>query len=209
MKRFILIRHGQAENNLHNLVGGWSDVNLTELGIKQAQAVAHRLEEELKETYQIYSSDLKRAKQTAEIICNKLCQTPIYTAELREHNPGIVSGMERKEAEKHYQKPTYPLLEWRPYPESESWGEFYDRVKSFMDKLVEKDKRGLIISHGGTIQNIIRWWLGTPLSARAVTFDIRNTSVTVLDTTVYDEYRIERLNDTAHYARIGLKHPIL
>ena len=64
------------------------------------------------------------------------------------------------------------------------------------------------MSHGGTIQNIIRWWIGSPLpDYYRVGFGVENTSVTVLDSTEHRERRIERLNDTAHYARIGLKHP--
>jgi len=209
LKQIILVRHGQAENNLHNFIGGWSDVQLTELGKKQAQAVAHRLEEELKGSYKIFSSDLKRAKQTAEIICRKLNITPTYAMELREHNAGIASGMDTIEAQKYFVNVSNPTLDWRPYPESESWGEFYRRVSSFMDKLIETDERVLIVSHGGTIQNIIRWWIGTPLTDFFITgFGTANTSITVLDTTSYRERRIERLNDTSHYSRIGLKNPI-
>ncbi len=59
MKQIILVRHGQAEHQLHTLVGGWSNDNLSEHGIKQAHAVAQRLEEELKGTYKIYSSDTR------------------------------------------------------------------------------------------------------------------------------------------------------
>ena len=209
MKRMILVRHGQAENNLHGLIGGWSDVQLTELGIKQAEVVADRLREELKGTYKIYSSDLKRAKQTAEIISKKLNKTPTWTIELREHNPGVVSGMDRKEAEKYRVELTEPALDWRPYPESESWREFYHRVASFMDKLCDREEQVLIVSHGGTIQNIIRWWLGIPLTDFFKTsFGAANTSITILDTTPYRERRIERLNDTTHYSKIGLTNPI-
>lgn len=208
MKQIILVRHGQAENNLHNFIGGWSNVKLTELGIKQAQAVANRLEEELEETYKIFSSDLNRAKQTAEIISRKLNKTPTYAIELRELNPGIVSGMDIKEAEKYLIKVTSPTLDWRPYPESESWREFYDRVTSFMDKLMETEERVLIVSHGGTIQNIIRWWIGTPLTDYfKVGFGTANASVTVLDTTEHQR-RIERLNDTSHYTRISIINPV-
>jgi probable phosphoglycerate mutase len=209
MKQIILVRHGEAENNLNNLVGGWSDVELTDLGIKQAQAVADRFSEELKGSYMVYSSDLARAKQTAEIICKKLGKKPIYAKALREHNPGIVSGMAREEADKHFQDFSPPTLDWRPYPESESLGEFYKRVKTFMDKLIETEERVLIVSHGGTIQHIISWWLGVPnTDIYKVAFDIRNASVTILDNGEYDQKRIERLNDTTHYARIGLKHSI-
>jgi broad specificity phosphatase PhoE len=100
MKQIILVRHGQAENNLHKLIGGWSNVKLTELGIQQAQAVAIRLEKELKGTIKIYSSDLYRAKQTAEIINGKLNKSITYAKDLREHNLGIVSGMALEEAER-------------------------------------------------------------------------------------------------------------
>jgi len=209
LTNIILIRHGQGENNLHDLIGGWSDLSLTELGVKQAQAVADRLNEELKENYAIYSSDLMRAKQTAEIICEKLGKTPSFAVELREHNPGIVSGMSRVEAEKLLNEVSEPALDWRPFPEAESAGEFYTRVSGFMEKLVESEERVIIVSHGGTIQNIIRWWIGSPLpDYYQVGFGVANTSVTVLDSSEHRERRIERLNDTAHYARINHKHPI-
>ena len=210
MKQIILIRHGQAENNLPNsVVGGWSDVSLIEVGIKQAEAVAIRLVEELNGTYKLYSSDLNRARQPAEIISSKLNAAPTYAIELREFNAGIASGMDRKLAETHFKKVTSPMLDLRPYPESESWGEFYNRVTSFMDKLSETEERVLIVSHGGTIQSIIKWWIGTPLSGLfKVGFGTANTSVTVLETTMHHERRIERLNDTAHYTRIGLTNPI-
>jgi len=210
LKQIILVRHGEGENNKHNLIGGWSDVKLTELGIRQAEAVADRLCEELDDDYKMFSSDLARAKQTAEIISQKLGKTSIFTMGLREHNPGIVSGMAIEEAKKYLQEDLpEPTLDWRPYPESESWREFYGRVESFMEKLIGSEDRVLIVSHGGTIQNIIRWWIGVPLSDFfRVTFGVANTSVTVLETTDHDQRKIERLNDTTHYSRIGLKHSI-
>lgn len=207
MTRLILVRHGEGENNLNDLIGGWSDLKLTPLGIKQAQAVAERLSEELDEDYAVYSSDLMRAKQTAEIICTKLDKTPNFAVELREHNPGIVSGMHRDEAQKLLQDVTGPPLEWRPFPEAENAGEFYKRVSDYMETLVEREKRVIVVSHGGAIQNIIRWWIGSPLpDYYRVGFGVANTSVTVLDVTEHGRKRIERLNDTRHYARIGEKH---
>ena len=208
MKQIILVRHGEAENNRHNFIGGWSDVKLTELGISQAEAVADRLFEELDGDYEIYSSDLARAKHTAEIISEKLGKTPIFTMELREHNPGIASGMAREEADKHLQDELSDTVDWRPYPGSETWREFYRRVESFMENLLGIEDRVLIVSHGGTIRNIIRWWIGLPPSDFSrVTYGVANTSVTVLDTTESNQRRIERLNDTGHYSRIGSKHP--
>jgi probable phosphoglycerate mutase len=191
------------------VVGGWSDVELTELGHKQAESVAKRLVSELKGKYKLYSSDLKRARQTTEIISKTLGIIPTYASELRELNAGIATGMDRKEAEKLIQVVAHPTLDWRLYPESESFGEFYTRVYTFMDRLIEKEERVLIVSHGGTIQNIIRWWLGTPSSDHfKVTFETATTSVTVLETTLYNQRRVERLNDTSHYKTIGTTNPI-
>jgi probable phosphoglycerate mutase len=209
VKQIILVRHGQATNNLPNsVVGSWSDVELTELGIKQSESVAKRLSDELKGTYRLFSSDLKRARQTAEIIGKTLDIDPIYATELREYNAGIASGMDRKEAEKYLVKVTHPTLDWRLYPESESFGEFYNRVSNFMDKLTETEERILVVSHGWTIQNIVRWWIGTPLCDHfKVEFRTANASITVLDT-MYDVRRVERLNDTSHYATIGTTNPI-
>jgi len=210
LKQIILVRHGQSTNNLPNsVIGSWSDVELTKLGIRQAKAVAERLSNELEGDITMYSSDLRRARQTAEIICKRLDVVPKYVLELREHYFGIASGMNGKEAMKYRVKKDPPTLDWRPWPEAESWGEFYTRVASFMDKLMETEERVLIVSHGGTIQNIIRWWLGTPSSDFfKVAFETANTSVTVLDATQYNVRRVERLNDTAHYAMIDISNPI-
>ena len=212
MKQIILIRHGQAEHQPHNRIGGWSDVNLTELGIKQAQAVAQRLEE-LKGTYKIYSSDLNRAKQTAEIICKQLEVTPTYAFELREHNPGNATGMTREESAKQWQPVPdthiHTLLDWRPNQESETIREFFSRVTSFMDKINEIEEQVIIVSHGGTIHNIIRWWIGTPISDYfKFGFVIANTSLSVLDTSRHDQRIIERLNDTTHYTRINKSNSV-
>jgi broad specificity phosphatase PhoE len=209
MKQIILVRHGEAENNKHNLIGGWSDVKLTELGVRQADAVADRLCEELDGDYKIYSSDLARARDTAEIISEKLGKAPIFTMELREHNPGIASGMSRKEAEKHVLEELSDTIDWRPYPGAESWREFYCRVESFMEMLVDSEDRVLIVSHGGTIQNVIRWWMDVPVSHFfRFTFGVANTSVTVLETTEHGQKKIERLNDTSHYCGLNYSNSI-
>jgi probable phosphoglycerate mutase len=122
MRQIILVRHGEAENNLDNSrVGGWSEVKLTKLGIKQAEYIADRVVHELDMKYRLFSSDLTRARQTTEIISKTLGVIPTYAKDLREFNPGIVSGMDRKEARKYYNIVDSPHLEWRPYPESENF----------------------------------------------------------------------------------------
>jgi probable phosphoglycerate mutase len=209
MKRAILVRHGQAEHQLYDKFGGWSNANLTELGIRQAEAIADRLKAELKENYSLYSSDLNRARQTAEIIYNKLNIPFNFSKELREHNPGIASGMTREEADKHLLEMTEPYVDSLTYPGAETFREFYIRVTGYMDRLDEKEEQVIIVSHGGTIHSIIRWWIGTPVTDFfKFGFVVANTAITVLDHNRHGQRVIQRLNDASHFVSIGLTNPI-
>jgi broad specificity phosphatase PhoE len=210
LKSIVLIRHAEAEHLVRDLIGGWTDTELTDLGCRQAEALALRLKSELGETpLRLYCSDLKRATQTAEIIGQELGLDHQPTPELRELNNGIAAGMTTEEAKIHFTEPTEPLLEWRPYPGSENWREFYLRVSGFMENLVESDLPILIVAHGGTVMQIISWWLGLDMDTISrVSFRISPASVSVLDVTELKERRIERLNDTSHLCRMGLSERI-
>jgi probable phosphoglycerate mutase len=93
MKKIITIQHPQSIHHTNGMVGSWTDIDLSELGIKQANNIANKLALELdgKECV-IYSSDLLRTKHTAEIIGNKLGVNPILKFELRERNLGKCCG---------------------------------------------------------------------------------------------------------------------
>ena len=80
--RLILVRHGQSEGNLVRSFLGHTDLDLTELGHKQAECTAEYLKNEKIDV--IYSSDLKRAWNTAEHIAAKKDLSIIADSELRE-----------------------------------------------------------------------------------------------------------------------------
>ncbi len=80
--RLILVRHGQSEGNLVRSFLGHTDLDLTELGHRQAQCTAKYLKNEKIDV--IYSSDLKRAWQTAEHIADEKNLSIIADTELRE-----------------------------------------------------------------------------------------------------------------------------
>ena len=87
LRELILIRHGDAEHLLSVLVGGWTDTQLTELGRKQAKCTGERLLELLSNAFvNLYSSDLSRAGETAQIIGQILARVPVPIEELRELN---------------------------------------------------------------------------------------------------------------------------
>ena len=210
MGPLILVRHGQAESNISNLTGGWSQTALTDLGRHQARLVAARLKRELAGLeLPSFCSDLRRAAQTAEIIADETGLQIVPEEGLREHNNGIAAGKTHEEAEKFRVLPTHPLLDWRPYPGSETWREFYLRVSKCMERVTaEAEGPLLIVTHGGTIINVVAWWIRMPLDILS-DFSLRtyNTGITILVETDLGERAIERHNDVAHLHQDGMAAP--
>ena len=207
MNSIILVRHGQADSNVSNLTGGWSQTALTDLGRHQAQLVAARLKQELEGVeVNSYCSDLKRAAQTAEIIAEETGLNIVPEKGFRECNNGVAAGKTKEEAEEYHVPPTRPLLDWRQYPGAETWREFYLRVSQCMEKVTaEADRPLLIVTHGGTMVNIVAWWIRMPLETLS-DFSLRthNTGITILTETELGERAIERHNDVAHLHLEGI-----
>lgn len=205
MASIILIRHGQSEHHVNGMTGGWTDTDLTEVGRRQAGCLASRLRREMADvTCRMYCSGLKRALQTAEIVGREIGVTPIPIPGLREFNNGTAAGKSQKEAKEYAREPVEPLLDWQPYPQAETWRQFYLRVSTCMDRLVqEQDNPLILITHGGTIANIVTWWLRLDMDMR-VSFDAFPASISVLRVNQWDERTVERLNDTAHLYAAGL-----
>ena len=149
MKRLILIRHAESEHHIKGLVGGWCDFELTDLGHRQAQALAARLHNELStQTCHLVCSDLKRSVQTATHIGQALGVTPVPMVELREVSSGVVEGMDEKEARKHALPPTEPSGDWVAFPGAESWRQCSERVIPCLEQLYESEHNLLcVVSH--------------------------------------------------------------
>ena len=93
MKTIITIQHTQSIHHMNGMVGSWTDWELTELGVNQAKRIGEKLKAELEgREFVMYSSDLLRAKQTADNVGSYLGLTPILRSELRERNLGKCCG---------------------------------------------------------------------------------------------------------------------
>lgn len=214
MKSLLLIRHGQAEHQVEAITGGWTDTGLTDQGRRQTRLLAERLRQELEEVpARIVSSDLKRAAQTAEMLSWELGLRVRFTPALREFNNGVAAGKTMEEARALLIEPTEPILDWRPYPEAETWHEFHQRTSDFMDEIVVDQQDLLIlVSHGGTINNIILWWLELEMDwlyQLKIHFAVSPASISVLCLNEWEEHTVARLNDTAHLYSEGLQGPLL
>ena len=152
----LLIRHGETTGDLEDRYGGWYDDPLTDEGERQLKATAQRLVGT--QVDKIYSSNLIRAKQSAEII-NVILETGIdFLDGLRERNYGVLGGLTKTEAQEKY--PEVVELHKDPTntdPEGESQSDFTDRVLNTFQSIL-KDELGtvIIVSHGGPIKAILR-----------------------------------------------------
>ena len=93
MNKIILVQHCQSEHHINNMSGGWTDTPLTDLGKTQAEIVGKCLKEKVNiDDFVLYSSDLLRAKQTAEIVGTHLDLDVMQDKGLREINTGVAAG---------------------------------------------------------------------------------------------------------------------
>jgi alpha-ribazole phosphatase len=203
LARLILVRHGETEWNKSLRYQGQSDVPLSEYGIEQAARVSDRLAGE--EIDAIYSSDLSRARETAEIIASRhgrveICQSPL----LREMNFGEAEGMIFDEIKERYPEIAGEFQAWRTRspevraPNGESIAQLVARVARFAEKLKEHkpEETVLVVAHGGSLQVLICLLLGIGLEHW---FQVRlsNASVTIMDTS-RDGAAFIVLNDVCH-----------
>lgn len=168
MKNIITIQHTQSEQHTNKMIGSWADWNLTELGIAQANRIGERLADELKdESYRMYSSDLLRARHTAEIIAAYLHLEPIYTDALREFHLGEAIGKSKEWARRNQTCKVWPgTVDWadsvdgRPFLGAESKREVWNRLLNFYHQIMESTEENLIIvSHDGTLSLFFAMWL--------------------------------------------------
>lgn len=149
-----LVRHGADDNSKR---GGWSNHPLTDEGLKQSEELARKLKDCNFNADIIYSSDLLRTKQTAEILSKNLNLDIEYISDFREVNNGDLAGMDNKVADKLYPNLYWRKLEWNQhYPNGESPNEFYERVKTAWNMLINGNHNSIIlVTHGGVINVIM------------------------------------------------------
>jgi probable phosphoglycerate mutase len=146
----LLVRHGESEWNAIGRWQGWADPVLSELGVKQAVVGARAVGA----VDAIVSSDLQRARMTADIIAAELGVGPVVVdAALRERDAGPWTGMTRKEIEAEW--PGW-LAEWKHPDGYEEDDSLLDRVVPALLTLEHAGEIVLVVTHGGVIGAVER-----------------------------------------------------
>lgn len=155
--QYFILRHGESLRQINGLIACWPEkfhCPLISKGEKQIKEVARKLKREKIDI--IFSSDLLRTKQTAEIISEELGIKIVFDKRLREVGLGIFNGKPLKEARKFWDPEEklsvteYTLKRFQIAPlKGETYIEIEERMFEFMKEINKKHKGKniLIVSH--------------------------------------------------------------
>jgi broad specificity phosphatase PhoE len=151
----LLARHGESDWNRSKRWQGFADRPLTDLGRRQAVELAARLGDT--ELDAVYSSDLRRARGTADAVARSKGLEVRTTRDLREVDVGSWSGLTRAEAEAQFPEAYRRWLQGgEGWDDGETYEELGERVVRAIRKIAKQHEgeRVLVVAHGGTIRAI-------------------------------------------------------
>lgn len=155
MTTLLLARHGETDWNRDGRWQGHSDTALNARGRAQAQELADELTEEIDV---VYSSDLARARETAEIVARRLGLDVRLDPRLRERSFGSWEGLTGSEIE---ERDGEAMARWRAREghgarDAEPFDAFAERMSRFLEDVLERHpgEHVLVIAHGGSIRVI-------------------------------------------------------
>lgn len=162
----LLIRHGHTVGGDELRYKGHIDVQLSDRGGEQLRALAERLNDKVES---VYTSDLQRARRSAEIVAGRFGVEPVAVRELRERSFGKWEGMSFNEVSDEYpdefDRWKADPLKFSP-PEGESTLDVNDRAVKVLTGLLQKHRgeRFAIVSHGGINRVMLCYFMGLPLN---------------------------------------------
>jgi probable phosphoglycerate mutase len=161
MKQIITIQHTQSVHHTNGMVGSWTDWDLTDLGRQQADNIGKKLADELAgKALVMYSSDLKRARQTAEGVAKYLGVEPILKQELRERNLGRCCGKSVQWLKENLEADEVTVDD-RLFSDGESRRDAWNRLKPCYDSIMEDPAETIIVvAHGDILSSFFAMFLG-------------------------------------------------
>lgn len=164
-RRLILVRHGQSEWNLKNLFTGWKNPGLTDKGIEEAKAAGELLKSRGYEIELCYTSALKRAQHTLDLMLEEMGitnMTIIRNQDLNERDYGDLAGLNKDDAREKWGDEQVHI--WRrsydtPPPGGESLKDTADRVLPYYKREIEPRVIDggtiLVAAHGNSLRALV------------------------------------------------------
>ena len=201
---FTFIRHGQTADNVAGILQGHRDTPLDEIGRQQARITAERLRKEPCDA--VFSSDLLRAFETAQIIGEAAGVVPVACRELREWHLGELEGQPSLELWKNH----FGIMNCFnedlgdiPVPGGESRYTFEKRVALCIEEIADRcvGKHVIIVTHTGTMHTLFKHIAG-PLAAGILYPVCSNVSVSKAFRLADGKWRLRCWNDVSHLTHV-------
>ena len=179
--QICIIRHGETDWNQERRIQGQIDIPLNDTGRSQAMAMALDAEIGHSPFHAIYSSDLSRAQETADVLARRCGLKTISRKDLRERHYGIFQNVVKKEAEFLYPE-AYALYIARDmdydFETGESLRNFAKRTTQAFEWIARhhEGKRVAVVCHAGPLDIMYRTATGRPLNTPR-DFDIPNCAL--------------------------------
>ncbi len=195
--QIVLVRHGATDWNLQGRCQGATDRELHVVGIRQAEEIAALLAHE--SIHAVYSSGLKRARQTASLISQPHNLPVIVEEDIRELDHGALEGLTFNEIKARY--PDF-LQRWRTEPAEiqipggERLADVADRAWNGLNRIVERHpsaEKLVIVSHNFPILGILCKVTGITLNQYR-SFHLDPCGVTRLSRNRNDDWRVTHIN---------------
>jgi 2,3-bisphosphoglycerate-dependent phosphoglycerate mutase len=164
MAALVLIRHGQSQWNLENRFTGWIDVDLSPLGVKEAEEAAAKLAQTGLSFVKAHTSRLLRAQRTLDLVLKGLRQNPPIWQDsaLNERHYGELQGLNKDETRKKFGDEQVHV--WRRSfdvapPGGECLADTAKRTLPYFKEYILPDlkagKNVLVVAHGNSLRSIV------------------------------------------------------
>jgi probable phosphoglycerate mutase len=168
-KTLYVVTHTQSIHHVEGRVGGWYDTGLTQKGRNDAGLVAARLAPLIDDgKAELFSSDLLRASQTADIIGERLGLQPVLMKDLREMSYGVAEGQPEAWMQgRQLPPPDDNRLDHRGgIDNGETRRELAHRVYRAMDEILARPcTTQIVVTHGFALTFVVAHWIKMPIEA--------------------------------------------
>jgi broad specificity phosphatase PhoE len=184
MTRVLLIRHGETTWNRDRRWQGHADVPLSAEGVAQALRLATFLKGECPSIRGVYSSDLRRALDTARALARALGTEVVADPAWREIEVGLWTGLGRDEIQQRFADDWRRIVDGEDLPRGggETFSAFSSRIMLALDALRKRHDGHIVavVTHGGAIRAALLHALGLPWTRLRDVEAVANTAVNEL-----------------------------
>ncbi|MEU8777167.1 histidine phosphatase family protein [Streptomyces sp. NPDC048606] len=206
MRTLHVVTHPEATHHVEGVVGGWHDSRLTSVGVRAAASIARALRARIPDgtEVELYSSDLRRTRETAGPVAEVFGVEPVLDRRLREKSYGEAEGMPQEWLDRRFVPPP-AVGERMDHDEGVRGAETKEvwarRVYAAMDEILRSPcEHQIIVTHGGSLTCVVASWIRMPIqSAGYAAFRAPSGSITTLrEDDFFHNRQVVTLGDTRH-----------